>query len=341
MFKGMVCAQDRNLGVFTKWPRGLYPQVMGAYFCRRCLRPGPAAGLGRGTEQRSMSNAPKGKLIAIGGNEDKGRAETANTPLEHAFIEDGILKRVVDEAGGPGARIALITAASSIPEEVGANYVEAFGKLGVTDLDVLEIRDRSDVRPEMIKRLAKADGVMMSGGNQLRLTTIFGGTAFLELMKRRYRDEEGFVIAGTSAGAMCMSSTMIYQGHSASGLIKGGVKMTTGAALVHDVIIDSHFVERGRFSRLIQAVAGNPNAIGIGLGEDTGVVITGGEMLETIGSGQVMIFDGHEISYSDFADVEEGEPFSIEGMRVHIISKGHSYSVAQRVFTAVRVPVKS
>ncbi|HNE80616.1 MAG TPA: cyanophycinase [Flavobacteriales bacterium] len=283
---------------------------------------------------------PKGKLIAIGGNEDKGKEPEAghNTKVfTHNFIEEGILKRVVDEMGGPKARIAVITSASSIPDEVGANYIEAFGKLGVKDIDVLDIRDRKDVRPEMIKRLSRADGVMMSGGNQLRLTTIFGGTAFLQLMKRRYEEENGFVIAGTSAGAMCMSSTMIYQGHSASGLIKGGVKMTTGAGLIQDVIIDSHFVERGRFSRLTQAVASNPNSIGIGLGEDTGVVITGSDMLETIGSGQVMIFDGHDITYSDYADVEEGEPFSIEGMRVHIISRGHSYSVKERMFTAVKV----
>ncbi len=292
----------------------------------------------RGDQTHGMT--PRGKLIAIGGAENKGNGEGKGPAFEHSFIEDGILKRVVDEAGGTGARLALITAASSIPEEVAQNYIDAFGKLGLADLDVLEIRDRKDVKPEMIKRLAKADAVMMSGGNQLRLTTIFGGTAFLELMKRRYHEEAGFVIAGTSAGAMCMSSTMIYQGHSSSGLIKGGVKMTTGAALIHDVIIDSHFVERGRFSRLTQAVAGNPNAIGIGLGEDTGVVITEGQHLETIGSGQVMIFDGHDISYSDFADVEEGEPFSIEGMRVHIISKGHSYSVKERVFTAVKVPVR-
>ncbi len=287
---------------------------------------------------------PKGKLIAIGGNEDKGKEPEgghSTRVFTHKFIEEGILKRVADEIGGPGKRIAVITSASSIPDEVGANYVEAFGKLGVTDIDVLDIRERSDVRPDMIKRLAKCDGVMMSGGNQLRLTTIFGGTAFLQLMKRRYEEEEGFVIAGTSAGAMCMSSTMIYQGHSSSGLIKGGVKMTTGASLIQDVIIDSHFVERGRFSRLSQAVAANPSAIGIGLGEDTGVVITGADMLETIGSGQVMIFDGHDISYSDYADVEEGEPFSIEGMKVHIISRGHSYSVAMRQFTAVRVPVRS
>ncbi len=286
---------------------------------------------------------PKGKLIAIGGNEDKGKEPEGghNTKVfTHNFIEEGILRRVVDEMGGTSARIAVITSASSIPEEVAKNYIGAFGKLGVKDLDILDIRDRGQVKPEMIKRLAKCDGVMMSGGNQLRLTTIFGGTAFLQLMKRRYEQEDRFVIAGTSAGAMCMSSTMIYQGHSASGLIKGGVKLTTGASLIQDVIIDSHFVERGRFSRLTQAVAANPAAIGIGLGEDTGVVITGADMLETIGSGQVMIFDGHEITYSDYADVEEGEPFSIEGMKVHIISKGHSYSVQQRMFTAVRVPVK-
>lgn len=286
---------------------------------------------------------PKGKLIAIGGNEDKGKEPEGghNTKVfTHNFIEEGILRRVVDEMGGTSARIAVITSASSIPEEVAENYISAFGKLGVKDLDILDIRDRSQVKPEMIKRLAKCDGVMMSGGNQLRLTTIFGGTAFLQLMKRRYEQEDRFVIAGTSAGAMCMSSTMIYQGHSASGLIKGGVKLTTGASLIQDVIIDSHFVERGRFSRLTQAVAANPAAIGIGLGEDTGVVITQADMLETIGSGQVMIFDGHEITYSDYADVEEGEPFSIEGMKVHIISKGHSYSVQQRMFTAVRVPVK-
>jgi cyanophycinase len=122
--------------------------------------------------------------------------------------------------------------------------------------------------------------------------------------------------------------------------VKGSVKMTTGASLIQDVIIDSHFVERGRFSRLSQAVASNPNAIGIGLGEDTGVVITNADMLETIGSGQVMIFDGHDISYSDYADVEEGQPFSIEGMKVHIISRGHSYSVMRREFAAVRVPLR-
>src|SRR5690606_19176823 len=205
---------------------------------------------------------------------------------------------------------------------------------------VLDIRERKDVTPEMSDRLAAATGVMISGGNQLRLTTIIGGTPFMKTMKRRYYDDAGFVIAGTSAGAMCMSSTMIYQGQSATGLVKGSVKMTVGTGLINDVVIDSHFVKRGRFSRLTQAISANPTSIGIGLGEDTGVVITEGDHLETIGSGQVMIFDGHDISYTNLADVEEGDVFSIEGMRIHIISKGHSYSLRERGFTATPSTLK-
>ncbi len=279
---------------------------------------------------------PKGKLIAIGGNEDKGLQSEAghrDKVFRNDFIEAGILRRVVNEIGGKDKKLAVITSASSIPAEVGRNYVEAFGKLGLTDVDILEIRDRKDVTPEMTERLRLADGVMISGGNQLRLTSIFGGTVFLELLKDRYYNEEGFVIAGTSAGAMCMSNTMIYQGHSSTGLFKGEVKMTTGLALVSDVIIDSHFVARGRFSRLTQAVAANPTAIGIGLGEDTGVVITRGDHLEIIGSGQVIIFDGHEMKHTNIADIEEGRPLSVEHMIVHIISEGYNYNVKKRSFS--------
>ena len=280
---------------------------------------------------------PKGKLIAIGGNEDKGSTQEGghrDKVFRNDFIEAGILRRVVNEIGGKDKRLAVITSASSIPADVGRNYVEAFAKLGLTDVDHLDIRDRKDVTPEMTDRLRKADGVMISGGNQLRLTSIFGGTIFLEMLKSRYQNEEGFVIAGTSAGAMCMSNTMIYQGHSSTGLFKDEVKMTTGLALVSDVIIDSHFVARGRFSRLTQAVAANPTAIGIGLGEDTGVVITGGDNMEIIGSGQVIIFDGHDMRHTNIADIEEGRPLSVEHMIVHIISEGYNFNVKERSFTA-------
>jgi cyanophycinase len=286
---------------------------------------------------------PKGKLIAIGGNEDKGsHAEGGHRDkiFRNDFIEAGILRRVVNEIGGKSKTLSVITSASSIPDEVGRNYVEAFGKLGLENVEVLNIRDRKDVTPEMTEKLRRSDGIMISGGNQLRLTSIFGGTIFLEVLKARYLNEEGFVIAGTSAGAMCMSNTMIYQGHSSTGLFKGEVKMTTGLALVSDVIIDSHFVARGRFSRLTQAVAANPAAIGIGLGEDTGVVISQGDHLEIIGSGQVIIFDGHEMKHTNIADIEEGRPISVDHMIVHIISEGYFYNVKKRSFYAPEMAIR-
>jgi cyanophycinase len=145
---------------------------------------------------------------------------------------------------------------------------------------------------------------------------------------------EDFVIAGTSAGAMAMSNTMIYQGSSSEALIKGEVKITTGLAFIGDVIIDSHFVKRGRFGRLAQAVAANPSCIGIGLGEDTGVIVTGGSKLEAIGSGLVIIIDGHDIKHSNIADIKEGSPISIEHLIMHVLAKGNHYDLKKRKFFA-------
>src|SRR5687767_7663217 len=146
---------------------------------------------------------------------------------------------------------------------------------------------------------------MFSGGNQLRLAATYGGTEFLKIIKKRYR-EENFVIAGTSAGAMAMSKTMIYEGNATRAHLKGEVKMTTGLGFVSKVIIDSHFEKRGRFGRLAQSVATNPMCIGIGLGEDTGMLIIGGDKMEAIGSGLVIIIDGHDIMHCNIADIPDG-----------------------------------
>jgi cyanophycinase len=167
---------------------------------------------------------------------------------------------------------------------------------------------------------------------------IFGGTKFLEILHERY-ENESFVIAGTSAGAMAMSSTMIYQGSSSVALMKGEVKITTGLAFMNNVIIDSHFVTRGRFGRLAEAVAGNPGCIGIGLGEDTGVLVTEGNKLEAIGSGLIILFDGHEIKHSNIADVEHGAPLSIEHLIIHVMAKGNHYNVKSRKFFSDHVEV--
>lgn len=278
---------------------------------------------------------PKGKLISIGGAEDKG------TDLEQGFMqrnrlnffELGILKRIVDEVGGTDKRIEVITTASSIPEEVGDNYVSAFGKIGCVNIGIMPIRNRQDAAQiEYIDRIKNCDGVMFSGGDQLRLTSIFGGTEIYQILHDRLNNESEFVIAGTSAGAMAMSNTMIYQGKSDLAHLKGEVKITTGLAFVANVIIDSHFDKRGRFNRLAQAVASNPQCTGIGLGEDTGVVITKGNQLEVVGSGAVVIVDGKDIQHSNITDISEGSPISIEGLKVNILVKGNGYLLKERRF---------
>jgi cyanophycinase len=279
---------------------------------------------------------PKGKLIPVGGAEDKG------TDLEEGYIERnnlnffelGILSRVVAETKHTKkSRIEVITTASQIPEEVGSNYLDAFAKLECNNVGILDIRKRDDVtNPDYLKRMQDCDAVMFSGGNQLRLTSIFGGTEILKTIKQRYFDETGFVIAGTSAGAMAMSNTMIYEGNAANAHLKGAVKVTTGLAFMQDVIFDSHFDKRGRFGRLAQAVACNPGCIGIGLGEDTGLLIRDGNKMEAIGSGMVIIIDGHNMGHCNIADIGDEQPISFENLRVHMLAKGNLYFLNERKF---------
>jgi cyanophycinase len=277
---------------------------------------------------------PKGKLIAIGGAEDKGsdleKGDIFRNNLN--FFELGILRRIVAEAGGADANIEVITTASTIPYEVGENYLDAFGKIGCTNVHIIHIRNREDAqKPEYIERIQACNCVMFSGGNQLRLTTIFGGTRFLQIIQERYR-KESFVIAGTSAGAMAMSNTMIYEGNATRAHLKGEVKITTGLGFMDGVIFDSHFEKRGRFARLAQAVSANPSCIGIGLGEDTGMLITHGNQMEAIGSGPVIIVDGHDVKHSNLADIPEGNPLSIENLKVHFCAKGNGFLVKERSF---------
>ncbi len=279
---------------------------------------------------------PKGKLIPVGGAEDKG------TDLEQGFIqrnnlnffEMGILARIVKETKyKQESTIEVITTASTIPLEVGDNYVDAFGKLDCKHVNLIHIRNREDAQnPDYIQRIKNADAVMFSGGNQLRLTTIFGGTEIYKTLQDRYMHEEGFVIAGTSAGAMAMSNTMIYEGNAAQAHLKGSVKVTTGLAFMKDVIFDSHFDKRGRFGRLAQAVSCNPACIGIGLGEDTGLLITNGNEMEAIGSGMVIIIDGYDIGYSNIADIADGTPISVENLKVHFLAKGNKYILCDKKY---------
>ncbi len=280
-------------------------------------------------------NNPKGKLVAIGGAEDKGTdLETGEIHRNNLnFFGLGILKRIVEETGGVDSHIEVVTTASMIPHEVGDNYLDAFGKIGCTKVGLMHIRNRADAaNEEYLTRIQNCKAVMFSGGNQMRLTSTFGGTKFLEIVMNRFQNESNFLVAGTSAGAMAMSNTMIYEGNASRAHLKGEVKITTGLAFMDGVIFDSHFEKRGRFGRLAQAIAANPSCIGIGLGEDTGMLIIDGNEMEAIGSGLVMILDGHDILHCNIADIPDGNPISMENLKVHFCENGNGYNVSKRLF---------
>lgn len=274
---------------------------------------------------------PKGKLIVIGGAVDKGsfteKDYQATIEQNLNFFEKGILRRIINEsAHKEKSRIEIIPTASQIPVQVGEEYRKAFTFLGADNIDVLDIQDRETANStKTCNRLKKADIVMFTGGDQLRLTSILGGTKFHEILETKYREQD-FVIAGTSAGAAACSANMIYQGSASEALLKGEVKITGGLGLIDDVIIDTHFVQRGRIGRLFQAVVSNPRVLGIGLGEDTGLYIFEGKM-EAIGSGLVILVDGRKIKNTNLTDVALGEPVSIENLVVHVLSKFDTYDL--------------
>ena len=274
----------------------------------------------------------QGKLIIIGGAVDKGSfTETEldkNATNNLNFFETGILKRILVESKHKElSRIEIITTASKVPKEIGPEYVKAFNSLGATNVDVLYIEKREQaMESEILERLKAADVVMLTGGDQLRLTSILGGTPFHDILLDKYRNEE-FIYAGTSAGAAAASNNMIYQGSSSEALLKGEVKITSGLGLIDNVVIDTHFVQRGRIGRLFQSVVGNPKVLGIGLGEDTGLLITHNNRMEAIGSGLVILVDGREIKDTNLTEVELGQPISISHLVTHVMSKYDTFDL--------------
>ena len=173
--------------------------------------------------------------------------------------------------------------------------------------------------------------MLFSGGDQFRLSTLLGGTRFnARLIERYYADP--IVIAGTSAGAMALPKTILYEGHTDEAMLRGDVKIAAGLSLFDGCIVDTHFIKRGRFSRLAQAVITSPSCVGIGLGEDTALIIRRGAQAECIGSGMVVIIDGHHIRASNVAEAEDGTPLCVEGLLVHAMVRGNKYHLTERRF---------
>jgi len=261
----------------------------------------------------------KGKLVAIGGGEDK------NDRLE-------ILSRLLDEAKGIESVIEVITTASRVPHELERIYEDAFKKLYVRNVHAINISSNKEANREYnIKRLKGADIIFFTGGDQLRLTSILGGSEFLEAIKTAYKN--GAVIAGTSAGAAALSDVMIYRGESRLGLIKSNVCTTEGFNFIKNVVFDTHFINRGRFLRLFQVVATNPKYVGIGLSEDTSVFFKDEYNFEVIGSGSVIVVDGSHIKNTNISKINNGDLIAIENFHVHTLINGYKYNLKTKTPT--------
>ncbi|TXF79040.1 cyanophycinase [Chryseobacterium sp.] len=280
---------------------------------------------------------PVGKLMIIGGAVNKGSfAETEydqNIEKNLNFFERGILRKIINESRlKEDSVIEIITTASQIPQIVGPEYKKAFEFLGSKTVNVLDIQNREQANSDaIVARANAADVVIFTGGDQLRLTSILGGTRFHEAILLKYQEQD-FIYAGTSAGAAAASENMIYQGSSHEALLKGEIKTTQGLGFMENVIIDTHFVQRGRIGRLFQAVVNNPRTLGIGLGEDTGLFIYGDKMT-AIGSGLVILVDGRFIKDTNLTNIELGDPISIDNLIVHVMSVNDHYNLKTKELT--------
>ncbi|WP_407430389.1 cyanophycinase [Arcticibacter sp.] len=271
---------------------------------------------------------PNGVLFIVGGHEDKGDQEPekkgATKPLEvlKAFV--GLIKK-------ENPVIELVTSGSSDGEAYFADYKRAFGELGVSELGHIHHDIRSDIlqeefQSEIVQRASQADAVYFSGGDQLKLTSIYGGTRFLRTLKERYIFDK-LIVGGTSAGAMALSTPMIYAGNKEVQQIAGGIKVTTGLEFLKDVCIDTHFVDRSRFVRMAQVIASNPTCIGVGIEEDTAVIVRNGEDAEVVGSGIVIVVEGFGITDSNILDHGSTEKIYIHDLNVRMLSAGCAYKI--------------
>ncbi|MEP6945396.1 MAG: cyanophycinase [Acidobacteriota bacterium] len=258
-----------------------------------------------------------GHLLVIGGAEDK-------------YNERRILKKFLDLAGGERAEVLIVPVASDFPEFAADVYTQAFRNLGISHPRVLRATSRQDiVQADVDKLLDGVTGVFMTGGDQMRLVSLLGGTKLAEQLRRMVR-ETNIVMAGTSAGAAAMSTSMIVRGEPSSHPHKDAVKLSPGLGFLKNIIIDQHFSERGRISRLVTAVSYNPYNLGIGIDENTAIILNGHGILEVFGQGSTTIVDGSQISFNEIAEVGDNEAFSICGVQFHVLRDGLVYNYLDR-----------
>ena len=261
-----------------------------------------------------MKKKEAGSLIIIGGGEDK-KGERA------------ILAEVAGKAAGRG-KLVIVTAATEIPDEYLQDYLPVFKELGVRDVDVLDIRSRADAYAEDgLQKLREAAVVFFTGGRQLRIASQVGGSPIYKCMRQAY--ESGATIAGTSAGAAVMPETMVISGPSDDSPDPDALAMAPGLGLLQGVVVDSHFAQRGRIGRLLAAVAQNPRNLGLGIDEDTAIVVDGHQDFRVIGSGAIYVVDGGGISYSSL-ERSAGGVLTVHDVKLHVLAGGDAFDWASK-----------
>ncbi len=263
-----------------------------------------------------MSKKAKGHLIIIGGHEDKDG-------------DRAILQEVCQKASGGKGRLVIVTVATQLPEESAHDYVRVFKELGVKEIEVLDIRRREEAYDDArVQKLVGAQVVFFTGGDQLRITSQIGDSPVYRCMKEIFA--AGGTIAGTSAGAAALPETMLISGPSDESNEISALGMAPGLALIENVVIDTHFAERGRMGRLIGAVAQNPRNLGLGIDEDTAIVVEGGERFRVIGSGAVYVVDGAGVSWSSLSEQNPEGILCVYNLKVHVLANAAVYDLLDR-----------
>ncbi len=265
-----------------------------------------------------MSDSRNGSLFVVGGAEDRENSRR----ILHSFVQT---------SGGDQARIAVVATASTIPEELLEEYSSAFTALGVKDLELVYHEHRVDAEnPKGLEVLKNATGVYFTGGDQLKLVTLLGGTAWARVLHEQYH--QGTHIGGTSAGASAMSTVMIARGTSSRTPRLSSVRLSPGLGILHRVIVDQHFQERHRLNRLIAAVLRNPYMLGFGIDENTAFIVDPSGNVNIVGNGTLTVVDASDLIHSNIPEIRESDPIAFAGVKLHILAEGWGINIRdQRV----------
>jgi cyanophycinase len=280
-------------------------------------------------KKENHAPVPAGTLIVIGGKENKGQDGPENKQKPADFVKLEVLQAFKDATHKQKPLVEVVTTASSEGLESFNDYQKVFEKIGITNVGHIHHTTRQEVLDDpLLERIKKADAFFFSGGDQLLLTAIYGGSPFLTELKERYI-RTPIVIGGTSAGAMALSTPMIYAGNEEVQELGGQIKVTMGLEFMKDVCIDTHFVHRGRFVRMAQVVITNPTSIGIGIEEDTCIMVQKGRRMRVAGTGPVVVIEGFEIKEANIKEFAEDKPVTARNLKFHLLSDGDEYEVPQ------------